>query len=320
MEGLPSKDKEEASELPEITQALSLIEKAPLEPKGSPVLDDKELEEEEWREIESHGGYSISTKGRVKGRKFQVLAQRTYDGYKLISLTEWQEQKRKVFRVHRLVAEAFLPNPLGLPEVNHIDRNRANNRVENLEWCTRAENVERRGPSKAPVPYEWDDLPGEVWRTIPGDFRIPYMVSNFGRVLMKHGKKSRGRPGPAYRSVGLTRSDGRVSTLLVHVLVATAFLGRPAGRNMVVNHKDLNKHNNCLSNLEWISSRENSMHAFDNGARRQHAVIQFTKDGKYVAEFKSASEAGRQMNGVKQHILLSIKTGCTAYGFLWKKK
>ena len=60
-------------------------------------------------------------------------------GYENIKLCK--ENKTYHFLVHRLVAEAFIPNPLNLPEVNHINRNTSDNRVENLEWCDRKMNV-----------------------------------------------------------------------------------------------------------------------------------------------------------------------------------
>lgn len=58
--------------------------------------------------------------------------------YKQVSL--WKENKGTSYYVHRLVAEAFIPNPEGKPEVNHIDGNRQNNHISNLEWVTSGEN------------------------------------------------------------------------------------------------------------------------------------------------------------------------------------
>lgn len=58
--------------------------------------------------------------------------------YKQVSL--WKENKGTSYYVHRLVAEAFIPNPEGKPEVNHIDGNRQNNNISNLEWVTSGEN------------------------------------------------------------------------------------------------------------------------------------------------------------------------------------
>ena len=62
------------------------------------------------------------------------------NGYVYVTLCD-ENGQRKNFYVHRLVAEAFLPNPDNLPQVNHLDYDRKNNKVTNLEWCTSTENV-----------------------------------------------------------------------------------------------------------------------------------------------------------------------------------
>ena len=61
------------------------------------------------------------------------------DGYLIVGL--YRDGKCKTVRVHRIVAKAFIDNPHNLPEINHIDEDKTNNHVENLEWCTTAYNL-----------------------------------------------------------------------------------------------------------------------------------------------------------------------------------
>lgn len=103
---------------------------------------------EEFKDIEGFEGlYQISNQGRVKSlandktKKEKILKSgKNKDGYLLINL--WKNGKVKNYRVHRLVAQAFLPNPNNLSEVNHKDENKTNNNVNNLEWCDRQYNAE----------------------------------------------------------------------------------------------------------------------------------------------------------------------------------
>lgn len=92
------------------------------------------------------GLYQISSWGRVKSlsridsrghkRKEKMRDLSTdKDGYKYIGLSK-KGEKRKNYRIHRLVATAFIPNPNNLPYINHKDTNPSNNHVDNLEWCT----------------------------------------------------------------------------------------------------------------------------------------------------------------------------------------
>ena len=86
--------------------------------------------------------YLITEEGDVYSRKFRKLKKRKQqtddDGYKNLNLHN--NGKVKNYRVNRLVAETYLPNPDNLPEVNHKDEVKTNNNVANLEWCTTAYN------------------------------------------------------------------------------------------------------------------------------------------------------------------------------------
>lgn len=110
---------------------------------------------EEWRPIKGYETlYEISNRGNIKAltktlfagynatsvRKEKILSPYKMKGYLLIGLNK--EGKRKCCLVHRIVAQTFIDNPLNLPEVNHLDLNKLSNKSNNLEWCTRKQNME----------------------------------------------------------------------------------------------------------------------------------------------------------------------------------
>ena len=102
-----------------------------------------------WKDIPSYEGkYQISNFGNVKSLHFSgtntphLLKLKNHkDGYKLVGLSNGKSGDKSFFAVHRLVAQAFIPNPENKETVNHIDGNKANNHVDNLEWATFQENM-----------------------------------------------------------------------------------------------------------------------------------------------------------------------------------
>ncbi len=98
----------------------------------------------EWKSIDGYEGlYEVSTLGQVRNAKGQILKpylkHEKYTSYKKVGL--WKDGKYKQFSIHRLVAQAFIPNENKLPIVNHKDEDGTNNIVSNLEWCDRSYNA-----------------------------------------------------------------------------------------------------------------------------------------------------------------------------------
>lgn len=110
--------------------------------------------QEIWKDIEGYEGfYQVSNFGTIKslsryikfGNKTRYSNERILkfhkdkDGYKKVILQK--SGKAQNYLIHRLVAQAFIPNPDNKPQINHKDGDKQNNKVDNLEWCTPSENM-----------------------------------------------------------------------------------------------------------------------------------------------------------------------------------
>lgn len=107
------------------------------------------------KEIKDYPGYYVTEYGTVycnnpingmgdlRSAEMRLLKHKiNYNGYHGVTLYNRTLNKKGYKRVHRLVAEAYIPNPLNLPTINHIDENKNNNHILNLEWCSQQYNKE----------------------------------------------------------------------------------------------------------------------------------------------------------------------------------
>ena len=214
-------------------------------------------------------GYSVSSFGRIKGKRVDFLIPQEARGYFEVHIGP------KTVKIHRLVWETFngdIPNGY---VINHKDFNRLNNNISNLECITFKENVihgrENRGKTSK---YKIDNeniktkIKLEIWKIHP---KYKRLISNKGRVFTLRGKVSRGNfnCGGYLRIMFYSKQKKTVENLLVHRLVYETFIGTIKEGN-VINHKDGCKYNNCLDNLESVSCKENVFHASKSGLITYH--------------------------------------------------
>lgn len=138
---------------------------------------------EVFQPVEEYEGlYEVSNYGNVRSLNYNHTGKerilkpiKDSSGYPQVNL--YKNGKRKMFQVHRLECEAFIPNPDNLSQVNHKDENKENNRVENLEWCTAGYNVnygtrnkriaDKNRNGKLSIPVLQYSLNGEFIREFP---------------------------------------------------------------------------------------------------------------------------------------------------------
>ena len=197
--------------------------------------------------------------------------------------------------------------------------------AKNLTAAARSICANVNGRSTTSYGYTWKaDTDGEVsyeneiWKLIDPviikNINLGYQISSEGRLR----KQNTGRIyDPVKGAHGYMQSTIQSRQFLTHILVAKSFLPNFLAKP-IVNHKDGNKENPRLYNLEWFTHSENTQHAHDVGLiSTNRKVRQLSQDGKVIAEFKSITDASRKTGapGISNVCRGILKT---SGGFVWE--
>lgn len=327
--------------------------------------------EEEWKKVlldDKETKYEVSNKGNVKNAKFNKLMSQFTNANGHVFCCLYENKKQYNPYVHRLMAEAFLPNPNNYPVVNHKDGNKSNNVLENLEWALQGDNVKHayetvgnKGNQREILQFDGPDKKNIIKRfetvndtaahfkvarqtislilnkeyTIPGvyiDYAIDkktihdkedfepikdypdYLIHRDSRIYStKMNQFMMFQPRNGYLTILFGESREHV-----HQVVAKQFIPNPENRKQV-NHKDGNKLNNHVDNLEWATNGENQIHAYETGLKTTTAVKQYQLDGTFIREYKSIIEINK-IFGIKHSTISQVCRKITkqAYGYIWR--
>ena len=256
--------------------------------------------------------YAVSNRGKVKNvKENKILGFDTSSTYARVILSLGSRSTKTRFHVHELVAIGFLNEEDKQYSINHIDGNRFNNNVENLEWATMKDNV-RAKTNFSRVKKNLAPIEEEQWKRLEKHGKV-FILSNFGRI------KTEGRITTGSKSVG--NKYHRHGGYRVSRLVAEAFCALPPGPidNYVVNHIDNNQDNNYADNLEWTTHSQNAYHAKGCETDTHCRAVEQILNSKVIARYPSIAKAA-EITKINEGAINAMLLGASASsgGFTWE--
>lgn len=245
------------------------------------------------------------------------------NGYKNYYLRKGKIQKN--IGAHRLVALMFLENKNNYSIVHHIDGNKLNNSIENLQWVNSSQNAKEiknsscKKNKRPKYEYYTENLEGEIWET----YRNTHLkFSNYGRLLNTTTnrilKEHHDKNGYCYYSPKL---DGKTKKILAHRGVYESFNKIILTSEQQIDHIDSDKSNNSLNNLRLVSAQENCQYRSNKIVDLYDYVIgQYDLNDNLIATFPSQSTAARAIGVCTGSISNAVNGKCkTIKNFIWKK-
>jgi len=270
-----------------------------------------ETTNEIWKQINDYPKYKISNYGNVLNtiNKCNVKIYNN-NNYSTVSLTDNNNKSYKK-NIHHLVATYFLINPNNYKYVCHIDNNKNNNHFSNLLWCNITEVKKHRIDISEPMTNN------ELWFVIPKYKN--YKINKKGDIysILKHKQLKPYLNESGYYSYYLIDDEGKNGHIPTHRLIAFTFIDNPENKPHV-NHKNGNKNDNSIENLEWCTNQENIIHSYQTKLRKTKEIIQYNSDMVELKRFSSSKEAERELSIDYRNIHRSCKGSCNAGNFIFR--
>ena len=279
------------------------------------------FDKNEWNYIPNYEErYIINRKGIVKSLVTNKILEDYHNekfeqSYKSVKLTN-KDGQRNSYLIHRLVYQTFIGEIDKNMVIDHIDQYKFNNKLENLRMVSPSDNSKNCNRKK--YSKNNNEVKSNIFVNLETKYKnidlSKYEINEYGQIrnvktklLLKPSKNK------MYDRICLFDSKNNRQTYFVHKLVGYVFLENP-NNYPIINHKDENKENNHISNLEWTTHINNI--TYSQGKK----IGQYSLKDEFIKEYESINDVFREL---KKQYGANIRLVCegkrkTAFGYKWK--